>query len=96
MGLSPIQAGLYIMIAVVPLILVIPLGGWLSDRTGPRLPVCLGLLLTFSFHGLVLSFPQMSGKLLIPGMIAFGSGVAFIFAPISSSVVGGVAPEKGG
>jgi len=96
MGLSPIQAGLYIMIAVVPLILVIPLGGWLSDRTGPRLPVCLGLLLTLASMGWFFSFPQMSGKLLIPGMIAFGSGVAFIFAPISSSVVGGVAPEKRG
>lgn len=96
MGLSPITAGLYIMIAVVPLIIVIPLGGYLCDKMGPRFPVCFGLLLALISMGWFFFIQEMEPRLLIPGMLAFGCGVALIFAPISSTVVGEVAPEKRG
>ncbi len=96
MGLSPIHAGLYIMIAVVPLIIIIPVGGLLSDKFGPKIPVCLGLLLNLASMGWFFYTPEMSTGLLIPGMVTFGCGIALIFAPISSTVVGGVVPEKRG
>ncbi|MCH9634512.1 MAG: putative multidrug resistance protein MdtD [Chlamydiae bacterium] len=96
MNLTPLHAGLFIMIAVLPLLIVIPLGGFLSDLTGPRIPVCLGLLLTLVSMAWFFCLPNMTSTLLIPGMICFGCGVSLIFAPISSAVVGGVPPEKRG
>lgn len=96
MGLAPVTAGLYIMIAVTPLILIIPLGGWLCDKMGPRFPVCLGLLFSLASMAWFFFVRYMEPNLLIPGMLAFGCGVALIFAPISSTVVGEVPPEKRG
>lgn len=96
MDKTPVQAGLYIMIAVAPLILVIPLGGILCDKFGLKTPVCLGLFMVLVSMGWFFFFKNMSAVLLIPGMIVFGSGMALIFAPISSTVVGSVAPEKRG
>ncbi len=96
LGFSPLTAGLYIMVAVVPLVVVIPLGGILSDIKGGRFPVVLGL--TFIFLSLIwfLIFNRLTAILLIPGMLGFGAGLALIFAPISSCVVGGVEPAKRG
>lgn len=93
---TPIEAGLYIMIAVAPLIIVIPLGGILCDRFGLRLPVCSGLFLVLFSMCWFFFIPKMNSHMLIPGMISFGCGVALIFAPISSTVVGGVPYEKRG
>lgn len=96
MNKTPVEAGLYIMIAVAPLILMIPLGGILSDRFTMRLPVCLGLFLVLLSMGWFFFVKNMTAILLIPGMIVFGSGVALVFAPISATVVGSVPPEKRG
>ena len=93
---SPLIAGLYVMVAVVPLVVIIPLGGLLSDLVGHRLPVVLGLFLVLLSMVWFFIFDQLTANLLVPGMIAFGAGIALVFAPISSCVVGGADPEKRG
>lgn len=96
MGLTPTNAGLYIMVAVSPLIVMIPLGGFLCDKFGPKLPVCGGLFLTLASMCWFFFVKDMRLVLFIPGMLMFGCGVALVFAPISTIVVGGVPPEKRG
>lgn len=93
---SPLVAGLYLMVAVVPLVVIIPLGGILSDLLGHRFPVLLGLLCVVLSLTWFFIFDQLTAKLLVPGMVAFGAGIALVFAPISSCVVGGAAAEKRG
>lgn len=96
LGYSPLIAGLYLMVAVLPLVVIIPLGGVLSDLKGYRFPVLLGLSLTLLALIWFFIFNQMSVNVLVPGMIVFGAGIALVFAPISAAVVGGVVPEKRG
>lgn len=96
MDKTPMQAGLYIMIAVAPLVIMIPLGGVLCDRFGLRVPVCSGLFLVLISMGWFFFMNPQTALLLIPGMLAFGCGVSLVFAPISSTVVGSVSFEKRG
>lgn len=96
LGYSPLAAGIYVMIAVIPLIVIIPLGGILSDHRGYRFPVLLGLFLTSAALLWFFICGKLTLPLLLPGMIVFGVGVALVFAPISACVVGGVCLEKRG
>ncbi|MCH9633067.1 MAG: Multidrug resistance protein Stp [Chlamydiae bacterium] len=96
LGYSPLVAGLYVMVAVVPLVIIIPLGGVLSDIRGHRFPVIIGLLFVFASLIWFFIFDKLTANLLVPGMIAFGSGIALVFAPISSCVVGGASAEQRG
>lgn len=96
LNFSPLTAGLYVMVAVVPLVVMIPVGGILSDVAGYRFPVILGLFLILVSVIWFFIFDQLTPTLLVPGMIGFGIGMALVFAPISSCVVGGAAAEKRG
>lgn len=96
LGYTPLIAGLYVMVAVLPLVVVIPFGGILSDLKGPRFPVLLGLTMVLLALTWFFLFNEITVRILVPGMILFGSGMALIFAPISACVVGGVTAEKRG
>lgn len=93
---DPLTAGLYVMVAVVPLVIIIPLGGILSDFKGHRFPVIVGLFLTLASLIWFFLMYKMNVHILVPGMILFGAGIALVFAPISSCVVGEVPPDKRG
>ncbi len=93
---GPLASGLFIMIAVLPLIVVIPLGGILSDVFGVKTPVIIGLIITTLSLCWFFIFKVRSIERIIPGMFAFGTGVALLFAPVSAYVVGSVHPEKRG
>lgn len=91
---SPFEAGLLTFIASMPILFLAPIGGYLSDKMTPKLPVALGYLcLIFSFFWLgVYSYPTLT--FLLVGFIVFGIGIPFIFTPSYSSAMSAVPRHK--
>jgi DHA2 family lincomycin resistance protein-like MFS transporter len=91
---TPSQAGLLTFVSTMPVLFLSTLGGYLSDKVSPKLPISLGyLFLIFSclWFGWF-STPGLVG-LLIP-LVTFGMGLPFIFTPSYSSAMGSVPPQK--
>lgn len=92
---SPSQAGLLVLSAVSPVILLAPLGGYLSDRFGPRLPISLGFsLVIFSMLWLSLTVHNHSLATLLIGLPFFGAGIPLTFTPAFTTALHHVSPQK--
>src|SRR3954454_2821823 len=95
-GYGAFESGLRLLPwAGVPM-LVIPLGGALTDRFGARAMIVFGL----SCAGVALAWLAIgaggSYGPLVPAMVLGGIGGACLFAPITSAAVGAVAPAEQG
>jgi MFS family permease len=90
-GYSPITAGLILVSMPVPMALLSPISGWLSDRFGSRLFASIGMglicasLLFMSQLGLNTPSAYVIGLLFMMGV-----GMGFFSAPNTSSVMGSV------
>jgi len=90
-GYSPIVAGLILVSMPVPMALLSPISGWLSDRYGSRLFASIGMslicvsLLLMSQLGVNTPFDYVIGLLFMMGV-----GMGFFSAPNTSSVMGSV------
>ncbi len=96
LGFTPFLTGSILFLASLPVFLVAPLGGYLSDRVTPKLPIALGYLsLIFSsfWFGFV-SEPSFFS--LNAALIAFGIGLPLIFTPSYSSAIASVPQRKAG
>lgn len=97
LGFSPSKAGGYAFIANIPVLFAAPLGGYLVDKLGPRLPVMTGFgLLAFSLGWFVIFERQEQIWLLLPSLVTFGFGVSMIFTPSYVSLMNDVSAEKRG
>ncbi|WP_420422650.1 DHA2 family efflux MFS transporter permease subunit [Simkania sp.] len=97
LGFSPIDAGLYTALATIPLIIVAPLSGTINDHFGPRLPIVIGFSLAiFCFLWFFLFSRSHDIHLLVPALLAFGSGIAFVMTPASTTTLGSVPKNKTG
>ena len=97
LGFSASKAGLYSFYANIPLLVAAPIGGFLVDRYGPRIPVMIGFgLILFSLAWLVIFCRHESLFLLLPTLVAFGSGATLIFTPSFVALMNEVPPEKRG
>jgi EmrB/QacA subfamily drug resistance transporter len=93
-GYSAFESGLHLLPwAGVPM-LVVPLGGVLTDRFGARAMIVFGL----GVSGVALAWLARGGSYwtLVPGMVLGGIGGASLFAPITSAALGAVAPAEQG
>jgi EmrB/QacA subfamily drug resistance transporter len=94
---TPMEAGWITSISALALVIMPVVAGYISDRYGPRLPVCLGLgslsfaFIWFALHTLVITYEP-----LIPALIAFGLGIGLVNTPISSATLSTVPPAKRG
>jgi len=96
-GYSATEAGLFITYSTIPILIFAPIGGFLLDKFGPRLPITLGaILICFSF--IWFHFNQADAKLdtLMPGLLPFGIGITFIFNPSATTASNVAGPEKRG
>jgi EmrB/QacA subfamily drug resistance transporter len=90
-GCSPITAGLILVSMPVPMALLSPISGWLSDRFGSRFFASFGMclicasLIFMSQLGLNTPSAYVIGLLLMMGV-----GMGFFSAPNTSSVMGSV------
>ena len=78
-GLAPGPAGLALIPATVPVIVVAPLVGRWFDHSGGRMPLTVGfLMLACSSFALVAAFPAQSLVPLIPGLVLQGIGLGIV------------------
>jgi EmrB/QacA subfamily drug resistance transporter len=94
---SPSKAGLYAFMANLPVLFAAPLGGFLVDRFGPRLPVMIGFgVICFSLSWFTLFMRHENIWLLLPTLLFFGCGVSMIFTPSYVGMMNEVSAEKRG
>jgi EmrB/QacA subfamily drug resistance transporter len=98
LGLTALQAGL--TTAPMPLIsmFIAPVAGRLSDRTGGKWILFVGLSLWSVGMGLVVWLAQVdSGRWhILPGLIVAGVGLGMTFAPLQTIALRNVAPRMAG
>jgi len=92
---TPAQTGLIIFVAVFPVFLMAPLGGYIGDHYGPRLPLLIGfVLLTFALFWLLSTAHADKLALLLPGLLCFGGGIPMILSPTIALALSQVPTEK--
>ncbi|MER6097443.1 MFS transporter [Streptomyces sp. NPDC001728] len=96
-GLSPLQAGLYMLPMAGMTFVFAPLSGRLTGARGPRLPLLLagtamatGALLFAAFGA------ETSDPLLFAGYVVFGIGFGLVNAPITNTAVSGMPRAQAG
>jgi len=93
--LSPSRAGLLMMAVPMTILWAAPVGGWLSDRLGPRAPATVGLLLVTMT---VVLMAALSGgtPALTMGMVlgVYGLGAGLFQSPNNSGVLGAAPRER--
>ena len=97
-GYSPLEAGLRTLPWTAMPMLVAPLAGLASDRIGSRPLMAAGLALQSAalvWIGVV-SSPDVAYGLLVPAFVMGGTGMALVFAPAASAVMGAVRPAEAG
>jgi EmrB/QacA subfamily drug resistance transporter len=95
LGYSPLAAGLATLPVTLFMIGLASRLGRLAARTGPRLPMTLGLLLTGAGLGL-LAFLKPGDSYVahvLPGIVVFGFGLALTVPPLTNTAVSSV-PES--
>lgn len=96
-GYSPAKAGLMSLLSNLPLILVAPIGGHLSDKYGARIPITVGfVLIAFALSWFLLNLENGSLSIILPATIAFGCGIPIIFTPSFTIAMSEVTAEKRG
>ncbi len=93
---SPMKTGVITVLSSCPVLFLSPIGGMLSDKFGPKIPITIGfLLLIFSFIWTAFFFQSSLGILFI-GLVTFGLGIPLVFTPSYASAMGAVPQTKAG
>ena len=97
-GYSPLEAGLRTLPWTFMPVIVAPLAGLISTRTGTRPLLVLGMALqAASLAWLsVLVTPTVEYLTLVPAFVMAGAGMGLFFAPIANVVLSAVRPEEEG
>jgi EmrB/QacA subfamily drug resistance transporter len=96
LGYSPSETGLIISVASLPVLFFSYLGGFLSDKVSPKLPIVLGFgCLVISFFWLGFS-PTPSLGVYFAALLLFGMGIPLILTPSYSAAMGTVPKEQMG
>ncbi len=97
LGFTPSEAGGYAFIANLPVLIAAPLGGYLVDKLGPRIPVMVGFTaILFSLIWLILFLHRMDIWILLPTLFTFGFGATMIYTPSFVSMMNEVPADKRG
>jgi EmrB/QacA subfamily drug resistance transporter len=97
-GYSPLQAGLRTLPWTFMPVVVAPLAGFVSTRTGARPLLVLGMALqaiSLGWISLIVT-PTVEYLTLVPAFIVAGTGMGLFFAPIANVVLTAVRPEEEG
>ena len=94
-GSSVTEAGAFLIPATVVMLVASPLAGRVSDRTGPKLPLTVGALLTMVAF-ILLAVAHSSHWELYLASLVLGVGVGFAFASMANLIVDAVRPDQTG
>lgn len=94
---TPVEAGILALLANIPVMIAAPIGGYLLDRFGPKLPMTIGYVLLV---GSLLWFSQVlnvkSMSTLLTAIIPFGCAIPLIFSPSFNAAMHEAADSKRG
>ncbi len=97
-GYSPLQAGLRTLPWTAMPVVVAPIAGLLSSRTGTRPLLVLGMSLqaiALGWLSLIMT-PTVDYVAIVPAFILAGTGMGLFFAPIANVVLSAVRPDEEG
>jgi EmrB/QacA subfamily drug resistance transporter len=94
-GHTPLEAGLMTMPWTLAPMVIAPLTGLLSPRTGTRLPIVLGLsFLAIAMGWLAVTMSATVAYIdLVPAFLLAGVGMGLVFAPSSTAVLANMVPN---
>ena len=98
MGYSPLQAGIRMMAWTGATLIVAPLAGIYAERLGGRAFMVAGLALqagALAWFAATVSVGQQFSEVVVPFVMA-GTGMALVFAPSASTLLGAVRPDQAG
>jgi DHA2 family methylenomycin A resistance protein-like MFS transporter len=94
---SALRAGIVLLPLFAPLSVLAPVGGRIVARTGPRLAMIGGLVLAAAGVGLLALSDATSGYLtLLPAVLLWGAGLAFLTPAVVSAAVSAVPAGRAG
>lgn len=96
LGWSPLKSGLIFSLTSTPVLFMSVVGGWLADRSGPKVPIAIGFSLLISSFFWLAFFVEGSLPVIILGLLAYGFGIPLIFTPSYSSAMSSIPPSKAG
>ena len=85
-GYDPLKAGLLLLPATIPILLVNPLGNWLGQRFGPAWPTAVGMLFLAAAAILLLRLEGTYTDLIAP-FILIGIGIGLQITPCAATAV---------
>jgi MFS family permease len=97
-GYSPLEAGIRTLPWTLMPVVVAPIAGLLSTRTGTRPLLAAGMALqaiALAWISLVIT-PSVAYAELVPAFVMAGTGMGLFFAPIANVVLSAVRPEEEG
>ena len=96
-GLSPLDAGLYMLPTASMLLIFSPLAGRLMGRRGSRLPTVVGALAMIAGAAMLVTLGSgTSFSYLLVSYFAFGLGIGLINPPITNTAISGMPGAQAG
>ena len=96
-GYSPVQTGVRLLPLTAVFVVSAPLGGLLTEKFGPRLPLVLGMVIVgFCFLGLTQLEEQSSYNAQWPFYLLIGVAFGLVVVASTEAIVGNASVERGG
>jgi EmrB/QacA subfamily drug resistance transporter len=96
-GLSPLDAGLYLLPMAAMMLFCAPLSGRLVGRAGARVPLATGALALLAGAGMLTQLQVATAPAFLLGAyVLFGLGMGMLNPPITNTAVSGMPPSQAG
>ncbi|CAB4927731.1 unannotated protein [freshwater metagenome] len=96
-GYSPVQTGVRMLPLTAMFVVSAPLGGWMTEKFGPRPPLILGMLmLVIAFLGLSRLQVDTSYNGQWPYFLIIGLSFGLVIVSTTQAILGNVPVERGG
>jgi hypothetical protein len=97
LGNSTLRSGLLVLPLTVPVIVTAPFAGGLVARAGARRMLSSGMACAAAGTVIITFVDADTGyRALLPGMLLFGVGFGFVYAPLSAAGIGAMTPTLAG
>ncbi|MFZ0456174.1 MAG: DHA2 family efflux MFS transporter permease subunit [Ignavibacteriaceae bacterium] len=95
LGYTALQAGLVFFPVGIIQAIMSPVAGWMTDKLNPKIPIFIGVILTFFSMYLYkdLSLATEYDQIMIP-LVIRGFGLGFMFIPLSTIALNDITKEK--
>ena len=95
LGYTALQTGILFLPVGIIMAFMSPVAGWMTDKLNPKIPIFIGIVLTFLSMYLYkdLSLDTESWTLMVP-LIIRGFGLGFMFIPLSTIAINDISRDK--